>query len=204
MGEFSRRISDGAEIKIGTCEEMLYLRFEDRHKVAALRGSVDVNDPKQAGKLLYRLPFPDEDGIQPGDYKEPFRAQRLYDAHGDEFRADSLADQPGVMQLSHKSGLLLNVRCYHGIRLPEVGPGIRAFWNGKSWSLELAFLRATFETGADFGRLILHPVIQCQHCRKCWRADWTEVIEYIPEPLRGKLAPYTRELTTQKTAEAQV
>ncbi len=52
MGEFARRLSDGAEVKIGTCEEMLYLRFDDRHKVCALPNSVDVSNPQHGGQLL--------------------------------------------------------------------------------------------------------------------------------------------------------
>ncbi len=35
MGEYAKRLSDGTEIKIGTCEEMLYLRFEDRQGLSA-------------------------------------------------------------------------------------------------------------------------------------------------------------------------
>ncbi len=30
MGEYAKRASDGVEVKIGTCEAMYYLRFEDR------------------------------------------------------------------------------------------------------------------------------------------------------------------------------
>ncbi len=149
-----------------------------------------MNNPQHAGQLLYRLPYPDEDSILPGDYREPFRALRLYDSHGDEFRADSLISHPGTLQMRHeKSGLLLNLPCYHGMKLPEVGPSVNAFWNGKGWSFELAFLRAVLE--ADVLRL--YPVVQCRHCRKCWRADWSEVIEYIPQPMRDRLALYARD-----------
>lgn len=186
MGEFAKRTSDGSTIKIGTCEEMLYLRFEDRGKVSHISGSVDVNNPEYAGQLLYRLPYPDEDGILPGDYQEPFRTLRLYDRHGNDFRRPSLAEQPGILQMTHKSGLLLNVPCYHGEKLPEVGPGIKAFWNGKSWSLELAHLRAVFEDCA----LRLYPVVQCRHCRKCWRFSWSDVWDYIEKPMQDKLAGY--------------
>jgi hypothetical protein len=190
MGEYAKRISDGTEIKIGACNEMLYLRFADRHKVTALRGSVDVNDPQTAGELLYRLPYPDEDSILPGDYREPFRAQRLYDSHGDEFRAENLIAQPGTMQVhNEKSGLLLNLPCYHGMKLPDCGPLVKVFWNGKSWSFELAFLRAVLENRV----LVLYPVVQCRHCRKCWRASWSEVIDFIPQPLMDRLKVYARE-----------
>ena len=50
MGEYAQRISDGERVKIGTCEDMLYLRFEDRAKVSALAGNVDPNDDEQIGR----------------------------------------------------------------------------------------------------------------------------------------------------------
>ena len=39
MGEYAKY--NNQEIKIGTCETMYYLRYEDRHKVKALKGNVD-------------------------------------------------------------------------------------------------------------------------------------------------------------------
>jgi hypothetical protein len=187
MGEFAERISDQSEMKIGTCEEMFYLRFEDRAKVAALRGGVDVNNPEHAGTLLFRLPFRDEDGVLPGDYKELFRRLRLYNAHSEEYKIPGLVDGPGVMQVHHQpSGLLLNVPCYHGLKLPEVGPGVQAFWNGKGHALELAFLRCIFEDC----RLFLLPVVQCRFCRRCWRRLWSDVFDYIPQPMQDRLKVY--------------
>jgi hypothetical protein len=89
--------------------------------------------------------------------------------------------------------LLINLPCYHGVKLPEVGANSKAFWNGKSWSFELAHVRAVYETGEDFGDLRLYPVIRCRHCRKLWRADWSDVIDYIPEPMRAWLAIHARD-----------
>ena len=36
MGEYARRKSDNESIKIGTCESMYYLRYEDRDKVISI------------------------------------------------------------------------------------------------------------------------------------------------------------------------
>lgn len=33
MGEYAKRMRDGERVKIGTCENMYYLRFEERHQV---------------------------------------------------------------------------------------------------------------------------------------------------------------------------
>lgn len=62
----------GERRKIGTCEDMLYLRFDQRYLVKAKPGNVDpARDVKE---LRFRFPFPDEDSIQPGDFDEPDRS----------------------------------------------------------------------------------------------------------------------------------
>ena len=65
MGEYAIRKSDREPIKIGTCEDMYYLRFEDQAKVT----------PDECSEFGYRwrIPFPDEDHILPGDYPGGFR-----------------------------------------------------------------------------------------------------------------------------------
>jgi hypothetical protein len=183
MGEYARRVSDGSGVKIGTCEEMLYLRFSDRSKVSVIPGNVDVNDDLIVGHLLFRLPFPDENNVKPGDYEKPFRRYRLYrkDANGgtsDYTMPELLEQRPGIMQVTHPSGLLLNVPCYHGMRLPDVSEPMQAFWNGKSWSLELAMIRCTQESD---GKLILHPVVGCRWCRGMWRTQWEKIGDYVQD-----------------------
>jgi hypothetical protein len=183
MGEYARRVSDGSEVKIGTCEEMLYLRFSDRSKVSVVPGNVNVNDDSMAGQLLFRLPFPDENGVEPGDYLKAFRQVRLWrereDRRGyDDFTEPELIEQPGIMQLTHESGLLLNLPCYHGMQLPNVVKPMQAFWNGKSWSLELAMLRCTQDPD---GTLVLHPVIACRSCRRMWRTQWEKIWDYVQD-----------------------
>lgn len=68
MGEYAFRNSDGQHIKIGTCENMYYIRYEDRFKVRPDEYSLDCS--KETG-LIWRLPFPEEDHLKPGEY-EPF------------------------------------------------------------------------------------------------------------------------------------
>lgn len=184
MGEYATRKADGVKIKIGTCEDMYYLRYEDRAKVAPLPGSLD---PAQELNLRFRLPYPDEDDILPGDYAQYDRGQRLYKQdEGDRYPIDwsspELADQTGGVQLSHPSGLLLWVPCHHGERLPETGPEIKAAWNGKSHSYELAFIKNTPKG--------IVPVIKCRHCNSLWRVDWSDIADYIPSPLKERLSVY--------------
>lgn len=188
MGEYAIRKSDGERVKIGTCENMYYLRYEDRDKVRALSGNVDP--VRDAVHLRFRIPFPDEDHIQPGGNYEPFRGQRLYrqflsgsSAVNSDFTDESTLENPGTIQLRHEaSGLLLNVPCYHGIKLPEVTEPMRAFWNGKGHSFELAYLRQTDEG--------VKPIVQCRHCQQAWRYDWADIWDYIPVEMRLRLDQY--------------
>jgi hypothetical protein len=61
MGEYGTYL--GNNIKIGTCEDMYYLRADQRHlvKAAALHDLTDIR---------FRFPFPDEDHRQPGDFDD--------------------------------------------------------------------------------------------------------------------------------------
>ena len=191
MGEYAKRNSDGEHVKIGTCECMYYLRYEDRNKVSPLPGSLNPNTELN---LYWRLPFPDEDRLLPGEYEEYKRGLRLYkmvpDGRGREWAEDfTLSDEgddlnPGIIQLHHKeAGLLLNVPCYHGMKLPEVGPGMKAFWNGKGHSFELSSVKNTSE-----GVL---PIIRCRHCGNAWLSTWEEVLPYVGDKeMRKRLGKY--------------
>lgn len=189
MGEYARFNNDS--IKIGTCEDMYYLRLSDAHRVQPVRGNVD---PVKDKGLRFRLPFPDEDDIQPGHYQEYNRGLRLYQMVKSEvnpkqkFAADYSPDwlkeaKPGSIQLTHDSGLLVNVPCHHGVKLPEI-TGATVFWNGKSHSMELSSIK-TLEDGS------VVPVVKCRHCGEAWRTTWDEVLPFIgDEEMKARLAIY--------------
>lgn len=184
MGEYAIRKSDDVRVKIGTLENMYYLRYEDRFKVRHESGNVDpVID---ANELRFRLSFPDEDDVPIGQYKDFRRGLRLYRASSvqgcSEDYSREMSGEPGNIQLRHESGLLLNVPCYHGLKLPEVLPPMKAFWNGKSWSMELYWLRPTPEG--------VKPVIGCRHCGDLWRTDWADIWGYVPQDMRAVLREY--------------
>jgi hypothetical protein len=69
VGEFA--FYCGKEVKIGTCEDMYYLRFNQRYLVRPLSGNVDP--VKDAELLRFRFPFPDEDNVKPGEFDDSFR-----------------------------------------------------------------------------------------------------------------------------------
>jgi len=180
MGEYA--LYNHEQVKIGTCEDMYYLRYEDRFKVSKLPGNVDpVSD---ATSLRFRLPFPDEDNIQPGGYEEYNRYERLYAKDDTECRNIHIGeDSTGIIQLTHKdSGLLLNVPCHHGQKLPEVGPNMKAFWNGKGHALVLSAIRPTEEG--------VKPIVRCRFCDHAWRFDWADVFPYVQGEMRARLRAY--------------
>lgn len=200
MGEYAIRKSDGARIKIGTCELMYYLRYEDRNKVRKEPNSLD---PATCTDIRFRLPFPDEDSILPGgEYKNPDRGERLYRMCGvgqsgycEDFKDESTVENTGIIQLHHESGLLINVTCYHGVKLPDPSKDVRTAWNGKSWSFELVGVKPT----AD-GRI--WPIVHCRHCRSAWRYEWAEIWEYIPYDMQVRLRSYYEAETKLRAVSA--
>ena len=191
MGEYALRNKE--TIKIGTCADMYYLRLEDRAKVEPLLpGNID---PAHTDGLRFRLPFPDEDAVPIGDY-EPFnRGIRLYRlvkdpqgySHAEDWEDRETMEDAGTIQLSHSSGLLLGVNCYHGLELPVVGYDVRtAHWNGKTHSFEMTSVK--LEGGVAYG------VVSCRHCRGSWRYDLADLLEWVPDlELRARLARYREE-----------
>ena len=175
MGEYAYN-STGERIKIGTCESMYYLRFEDRRKVRPDTGSVD---PATTKGLFFRLPFPDEDHVPPGNY-EPFDRGALL---ARDFSVEGI--EPGNIQLKHECGLLTNVPCHHGIKLPNLGEA-RTFWNGKSpYFWELCALKSIRDD-------TVMPVFRCRYCRKMYSTtEWHEIAPHImDDKLRERLIVY--------------
>lgn len=119
MGEYA--IYKGERVKIGTCNEMYYLRWEQRHDVKPLSGNVDP--VKEIQSIWFRAPRHSEDGIAPGmfDYQgwngvRPIRLMIREDCQWfeSEVRKISIASQ-GISQVVNKKlGVLCNVPCYHG------------------------------------------------------------------------------------------
>lgn len=70
MGEYA--LYGSTRVKIGTCEDMYYLRADQRFKVKHEQGNVDP--VRDVGEIRFRFPFPDEDGTHPGDFDPYNRA----------------------------------------------------------------------------------------------------------------------------------
>lgn len=73
MGEYAKLIGSGEEVKIGTCEDMLYLRFDQRLQVWPQHHSLNPNGAEELEVIRFRFPWPDEDNVKPGYFSDPFR-----------------------------------------------------------------------------------------------------------------------------------
>jgi len=141
MAEYARRKSDSKFIYIGTCNTMYGLRFEDRYKVIPESKSFDIVN---CLNLHWRLPYPDEDGILPGDYQGGgyYRKDAKYDFYSINYNCllnndpeyfEGIAEYPGSLQLYSKDlGLVVNVTCYHGFKINKSNEEAKFGWNGKS------------------------------------------------------------------------
>lgn len=172
MGDYATRLSDGQRIKIGTCGTMYYCRWEQRNEIQ-MDGNYNLNG------CLWRIPLPSEDGIKPGEYDSGLvkGSQIPYDLllNQDDFSEDmkqTLAETQGIVQAYVKElGMLINVTCFHGFKLPEGGGGIYAGWNGKRDPLFLSHL--------ENGEKELLVGIQCNACHKMWSTTFNEIEPYI-------------------------
>jgi len=135
-------------------------------KVSSLPGSVDLSDPSTINELRWRLPFPEEDGEDPGEYWDPSKSAILF-----RFTNPETANTPGTFQVWTKYGMLFNIKCYHGERFPDYGTDIKAFWNGKSSAYCLSALK--FIDGKAWG------VYSCIECREIWWAPLEKLVPFL-------------------------
>jgi hypothetical protein len=163
MGEYAIEKSSGETIKIGTCEDMYYLRHDQRHLVSKERGSVDVNGP-EAGELRFRFPFPWEDGSAPGTF-EPFAGLGVWGVDpGEDIEHHSLQFTRNYPQ---QGGILLSVPC------PESkegkASGLRYSYNGYSGKVRIVQQRMIGDE--------LWTVCECGSCGAKYRIDRADAEE---------------------------
>jgi hypothetical protein len=194
MGEYAKL--GNQTIKIGTCEDMYYLRYDDRYRLVHISGNINPCSFTDIIGCRFRIPFPDEDTNGPGGYEDYSRSLPLYKNPKDErsvatpFPAETLQEQPGIVQLSHKCGYLIDVTCHHGARLPEMDGEATITWNGRDpFMIHLSSIKAV-------GREDLRPVVRCKFCGSAWLCEWGEIEPYLDgadERLKKRLVKYKNE-----------
>ncbi len=162
MGEYA--IYKGRRVKIGTCEDMYYLRADQAHLVRPDRGSVDpVRDREH---IRFRFPWPDEDGIEPGAFEDHNRSLTVWGVkppkglyhHSVQFKADN--------------GYLLSLPCPES----EIERAYVIHKNGYGGAVKLAQQRYVDDQ--------LVAVCECGGCGTKWRLATIEDAQPIIDALR--------------------
>ena len=155
MGEYAKYL--GERVKIGTCEDMYYLRLSQRAAVVPEDGNVDpVSD---AGDLRFRFPWPDEDGTEPGAYGAGYKAVAIYGATAPKEVVH------GNVQFVTQAGYNICLPCPEGTHNPDIHR------NSFSGAVQLISQRLID------GRVI--PIFQCGGCKRMWRIEDPAEIEEI-------------------------
>jgi len=150
MGEYATYL--GQQVKIGTCEDMYYLRWDQRHMVTPESGSLDPASESAQKVIRFRFPWPDEDDIAPGGFEN-------HDRHLDV--ALKLPD--GVehydVQFTASVGYVMSIPC------PE-GPGPHAVKPHKNgWRGNVLLRQQAWRAGK------LVCVFECGGCGGAFRVE---------------------------------
>ena len=180
MGEYAKY--NGQSVKIGTCEDMYYLRYADRYKVQPEPGNVDP--ARQATSLRFRFPWPDEDAIaRPGHDNESHDYDRS-------LAVPSMKMPSGVehytVQFSSPKGYLVSLPCPEGqdadwLRLHKpdgTQSPVAIHRNGFAGAVHLCQQKEL----AD-GRVV--PILKCGGCGGRWRMEDPAEIEALVVAFRS-------------------
>lgn len=168
MGEYAEY--QGQQVKIGTCEDMYYLRADQASSVTALPGNVDPTNLDDLCGIRFRFPFPDEDGIEPGMFDRYDRSVQVYGITA-----------PGALRADHYSvqfkadaGYLVSLPCPESGMFPE---SLKVARNGFVGAVRLVQQR--YWAGALVG------VVQCA-CGLRWRLETLEDAQPAIESLNAE------------------
>lgn len=169
MGEYAKIKGTGANVKIGTCEDMYYLRADQAHRVWPQHGNVDPI--KDAGEIRFRFPWPDEDRTEPGEFADPFRSMALSIPAPVSFNHSSIQF---TRNYPHQGGMNVSLPCPDG---PDGLPGVTIHRNGYAGEVRIVQQRAWV------GRLVL--VCACGSCGAKYRLETLELAEPVLVALRS-------------------
>jgi hypothetical protein len=123
MGEYANY--GGQSIKIGTCEDMYYIRLDHLPWLTPEDNSLNFRNPEVLRELRFRFPFPDEDLLRPGGFSDHSRGVRLegvsapYGVNHDSYRLKEPCSQPKVIEIVQQR-IIGDFVCLIG-RCPECG-----------------------------------------------------------------------------------
>lgn len=150
MGEYAE--FKGQRTKIGTCEDMYYLRFDQRFLVGGLEGNVNPRLDKDAELLRFRFPWPDEDDVEPGAFEDFYRSLAVNGLEPDPHAGHN------TVQFSARPGYVVSLPCPESHTWPA---HLKVHRNGFAGSVVLVAQRWLL------GKL--WPVLRCGGCGSMWR-----------------------------------
>jgi hypothetical protein len=159
MGEYAK--FRGESIKIGTCEDMYYLRADQRGMVQGYDFASCLDE------LRFRFPFPDEDELEPGNFDDYSRGERI--PGGWTLPADYTHD--GTVQFTSQIGYVLSIQCPESFDdRPGFGPvdvnGVKVHRNGWRGGYVVRQLK---HVGDEWW-----TVVACSACGCAWRLPAAE------------------------------
>jgi hypothetical protein len=163
MGEYAKY--KGESVKIGTCEDMYYLRYDQRGLVQHQSGNVDVTDPETVPHLRFRFPFPTEDSISPGGFSDYSYGARVPAG----FIIPEGVEHHSV-QFKAANGYLLSVPCPESPEWKREGLAKRNEKTGQTVHLN-GYGGAAKVVQQKLVDGQLWTVCQCNGCGSKWRLD---------------------------------
>lgn len=171
MSEYATRKIDCKEFKIGTCDDMFNCRYDQISEVIY---------PYMSDNLYWRIPTPDEDGIQPGDFNQSLLLRDIYTPWKVKIDASRFSEedkagmkQQGFFQLREpKMGLLVNIRCPHGFPMEQFkqnkeGDIISMGYSGHQDTLYLKGLKNEPNE--------LKVLVECSACGSMWSFSFNDI-----------------------------
>jgi hypothetical protein len=148
MGEFA--MYAGSRVKLGTNENMFYLRWDQRANVE--HSEIPLFDKATLAEIRFRFPWPDEDEIEPGGFRDSDRGFALYD-----FQMPDI--DHGKTQFKADAGYLVMLPC------PESG-GERPYTIGRNgWPGPAKLVQQAWRGGRLVG------IARCQGCGELFRLE---------------------------------
>lgn len=175
MGEYAKLKGTGESVKIGTCEDMYYLRADQAGQVWAQTGNVDPIRDREL--LRFRFPWPNEDHLAPGQFDDYDRGVTVCGMEA----PNELDGQHHSVQFasSNPKGYLVSLPCPES-SAGRAGPMIHR--NGFAGATQLVQQRY------HEGRLVI--VLRCA-CGMRWRVPTIEdalpVAEYFQKEAEREL-----------------
>jgi len=172
MGEYATH--KGEHVKIGTCENMYYLRAEQCAEIDGYEF-----DAETLGVLRFRFPFPDEDGTEPGHFDDYGRGVRV---PGYSLPETLSGDEHHSVQFTSSAGYVLSIPCPEqygqaGLSV-ETPDGLRIGRNGFNGY-------PVVSQQAHRGGVLV-TLLRCGACGGIHRLDTSEDAEPVIEAFRAE------------------